>query len=140
MTRPPKPRRVGFLPAVTFFRPDGVPATGAGEIVIGIDEWETIRLKDYLGLDQQEAAEYMQLAQSTFQRILTAARNKLASAVVEGKAIRIGFGEYQIVGHWSCQACGYKWECLLDPKRIMHCLCPSCGAEQVTHHSGCRSI
>ena len=60
------------------------------EVVLGLDEFEAIRLKDSVGLGQEECAARMDLAQSTFQRILTNARVKLATALVEGKAIRIG--------------------------------------------------
>jgi len=136
MPRPPKPRRVGFYPTITYFNPAGVPAAEAGEIIIGVDEWEAIRLKDYLGIDQQESAEYMNLAQSTFQRILASARTKLATAIVEGKAIRIEAGNYQIVGHWFCRKCGHQWETVLEAERRMHQLCPSCGTEQTNQHLG----
>ncbi len=136
MPRPPKPRRVGFFPTVTYFSPGGVQVPEAGEIIINIDEWEALRLKDYLGLDQQESAEYMQLAQSTFQRILTSARTKLAAAIIEGKTIRIEFGNHKIVGRWFCHSCGYEWENLLDAKRGRNQLCPSCGTEHSNHHHG----
>lgn len=102
-----------------------------GEVKIGLDEWEALRLKDYLGLDQQKSAEYMNLAQSTYQRILTSARRKLVSAIVEGKAIRIEMGNHQITGYWFCQACGFEWEAVLDAERKMRQLCPSCGTEQL---------
>jgi len=134
--RPPKPRRVGFFPAVTYFSPAGIPESEAGELIIGVDEWEAIRLKDYLGIDQQESAGYMNLAQSTFQRILTSARTKLAAAMVEGKAIRIETGGYPIVGHWFCQKCGYQWESVLEAANKIPRLCPSCGTEHANQRHG----
>ena len=66
------------------------------EVVLGVDEVEAIRLKDYVGLDQEECAMRMNLAQSTFQRILTQARAKVASALVQGKALRIEGGNYLV--------------------------------------------
>lgn len=143
MPRPPKPRRVGFLPPVTFFNPvknlpagDLVQNNGA-EIILNLDEWEALRLKDFLGLNQAECAGYMGLAQSSFQRILAAARNKLASAVVEGKPVHIQSRDYQFTGHLSCNICGHQWETCVGPE-IKGCRrCPSCGTKQVDpHHLG----
>ena len=53
------------------------------------EELEAIKLKDYDGLEQTEAAKKMNTSQSTFQRILASARKKIVESVVEGKALRI---------------------------------------------------
>jgi predicted DNA-binding protein (UPF0251 family) len=58
-------------------------------ITIEYDEWEAIRLVDYLNLSQEEAAKKMQISQPTLSRILKAGHNKIAKALVEGKAIMI---------------------------------------------------
>jgi predicted DNA-binding protein (UPF0251 family) len=54
-----------------------------------MEEMEAIRLKDFLGLEQLEAAKKMKTSQSTFQRILTSARQKVAIGMIEGKALKI---------------------------------------------------
>lgn len=95
MPRPIKPRWVEFLPGVTYFKPAGVPLSVLDEVALGIDELEALRLKHVMGLDQEECAKRMKVAQSTFQRILASAHSKVASALVEGKAIRIGGGHYR---------------------------------------------
>ena len=59
------------------------------EIVLTQEELEAIKLNDFDGLEQIEAAEKMNTSQSTFQRILASARAKIAEAVIEGKALRI---------------------------------------------------
>ena len=59
------------------------------EVVLTMEEMETLRLKDYKNLDQIAAAEKMKTSQSTFQRILTSARQKTAEAIIEGKALEI---------------------------------------------------
>lgn len=59
------------------------------EVILEIDEFEALRLKDKIGLEQTEAAERMKISQSTFQRILTSARKKIAEAITEGRAIKI---------------------------------------------------
>ena len=53
------------------------------------EELEALRLNDYLALSQTESAKKMDTSQSTFQRILTSARKKVAEALVKGKALRI---------------------------------------------------
>jgi len=95
MTRPIKFRRVGFKPNVSYFKPAGVPMAQLEEVVLTMDEFEAIRLKDVEELDQVEAAEKMNISQPTFNRILGSARNKIADAIVNGKAIRIEGGHYK---------------------------------------------
>jgi predicted DNA-binding protein (UPF0251 family) len=54
-----------------------------------LDEMEALRLCDMNGLDQEEAADRMEISQSTLQRTLAAARHKVATALAEGQAIQI---------------------------------------------------
>ena len=60
-----------------------------GEVALTKEEMEAIKLKDFDGLEQTEAAERMKTSQSTYQRILASARVKIAEAIVKGKALRI---------------------------------------------------
>ena len=64
---------------------------------MNVEEQESIRLKDYLGLSQEEAAKRMGISQPTFHRILSEAHRKIAEAFVEGKAIRIEGGNYELI-------------------------------------------
>lgn len=59
------------------------------EVILTKEEMEAVKLKDFDGLEQIEAAEKMNTSQSTFQRILSSARIKIAEAIVKGKALRI---------------------------------------------------
>ncbi len=89
MPRPLKPKRVWFSPDVTYFKPAGIPLRALEEVVITLEELEALRLKDYEGLDQTQAAEKMNISQPTFNRLLNSARRKLADALINGKAIRV---------------------------------------------------
>lgn len=89
MPRPRCRRRIGFLPKVNLFKPQGIPARLLEQVILYRDEAEALRLKDLTGLDQTAAAERMHVSQSTFQRILFSARVKVSDAVITGKAIRI---------------------------------------------------
>lgn len=53
------------------------------------EEVEAMRLKNISGLDQTECAKAMRTSQSTFQRILSSAYNKISQAIIKGKAISI---------------------------------------------------
>ncbi len=138
LPRPPKPRLVEFLPNVTYFKPAGVPMSGLDEVCLGVDELEALRLKDLEGLDQDTCAERMNLAQSTFQRLLTSARQKLTRGIVEGKAIRIEGGPYQLVARtFICPKCGRRWRRdAVGPAAPARALaaestgsrCPTCGS------------
>lgn len=95
--RPRIPRRVFFEPSITHYKPAGVRLAGMEEVVLTMDEFEAIRLKDYEGLDQKEAAKRMGISQPTFQRLYESARKKIADAIVNGKAIKIEGGPYRMM-------------------------------------------
>jgi predicted DNA-binding protein (UPF0251 family) len=61
-----------------------------------LDEFEAVRLCDWEGHEQEEAARRMRVHRSTVSRILTSARAKIADALVNIKAIRIEGGCCQI--------------------------------------------
>jgi predicted DNA-binding protein (UPF0251 family) len=50
----------------------------------------------------------MSLSQSSFQRILAAARTKLACALVKGMTIGIQGGNYRLSSRWRCWECGHE--------------------------------
>ncbi len=90
MVRPIKPRKLCFNPDVTYFKPRAIPLSLLEEVDLRLDELEVLKLCDYEGLEQKEAAKRMKISQSTLQRILSSARKKVAEAIVKGKAIKIG--------------------------------------------------
>jgi len=59
------------------------------EVDLNVDELEALRFWDLNDLEQKEAAKKMKISQITLQRILTSARQKVARALIEGKAIKI---------------------------------------------------
>ena len=87
-------RRVSFEPDVVFFKPAGVPMRDLKEAVLSVEEFEALRLSDFEKLSQSECAAKMNISQPTFNRLLSSAREKIAEALVEGKAIRIKGGNY----------------------------------------------
>lgn len=91
MARPQKFRCICSKPAVKGFRPEG--STTAGAVIIGYDEYEVIRLLDYVKLTQAECARKMNVSRPTVSRIYDEARQKIADAMVNGKSIRIEGGD-----------------------------------------------
>ena len=96
MSRPFRCRRVAFMPGVTYFKPAGIPLSDLEEVCLSVEEVEALRLKELEGLEQAQGAENMNISRPTFQRILASARKKMADALLNGKAIRIEGGNFEV--------------------------------------------
>jgi len=92
MGRNKKPRMVAHTPPVTVFKPAGVPARTLQWLRLTLDEYEALRLADYEGLSQEEAAERLGVSRPTVSRILEGARRTVATALVHGQALAIEGG------------------------------------------------
>ena len=160
MPRPRHCRRVGLNPNVTYFKPAGIMKKELDEIILGVDEFEAIRLKDFLNLEQGEAAKKMDISQPTFHRLILEARKKIADAIVNGKAIKIEGGIYKMVqlggtgrgagsgkgrgfggrmggpsaagpgGICKCPKCEYE-EPQIRGQPCMNKKCPKCGTQMI---------
>ncbi len=96
MPRPKKPRFVSGYPTLTAFIPEGVPISG--EVLLSVEELEAIRLSDFEGLDQEAAANLMEVSRQTYGRILARARQSISEALITGKALKIEGGDYEFRG------------------------------------------
>ena len=94
--RPKKYRIIKADPKISQFSPRGKPGR-PDEVELKMDEFEAIRLADYLNLSQKEAAWSMRISQQTFSRILARARNLIARGIITGSAIRIQGGQYVLI-------------------------------------------
>lgn len=106
MARPRKCRRVCGIPVNNTFAPMGC-VSAAEQIIMAVDEYETIRLIDLAGYTQEECAEQMGIARTTVQGIYNDARRKLADALVNGKPLRIEGGDIDFCQRESA-GCGRK--------------------------------
>ena len=132
MGRIPKWRCVAYIPQVTYFKPAGIPYRTLEEVRLSVEEAEAIRLKDLDGLEQEECAQRMNITRPTFHRVLGAARNKLADALLNGKAIRIEGGNFEMaIRHFHCIN-GHEWDV---PFEVMVTappqLCPTCSTPNI---------
>jgi predicted DNA-binding protein (UPF0251 family) len=124
-------RRVSSIPQVNYFKPAGAPRAVFEEIQLLVEEAEAIRLKDMERMEQEECAAKMSISQSTFSRLLDSARQKIADALLNGKAIRIEGGNYEMaVRRFRCLQ-GHEWEVPFEtmisapPENCPECETPS---------------
>lgn len=140
MTRPTKWRRVDFVPEVTFFQPSGGCLRVINEVRLTIEETEAIRLKDLENLQQGNCAERMQISRPTFHRVLESARKKLADALINGKAIRIKGGNFEMARrHFRCIDNGHEWNLPFKSLETgLPLTCPSCESPNIQSIPGIR--
>ncbi len=98
MPRPRKPRFVQGGPMANVFKPKGIQSVDLEEVVLPIEGLEALRLADLERLDQQTAADRMNVSRPTFGRVLAEARTLVSEALVLGKMIRIQGGVYTLPG------------------------------------------
>ena len=84
------------MPQANFYKPRGVPLAALQYTTLTVDELEAIRLADFEGLYQEQAAEKMNVSRQTFGRILESAHKKIADALVNGKALLIKGGSVEL--------------------------------------------
>ena len=135
MPRPPKWRKVEFIPNIQHFVPADISTRDVGENVLRIEEIEAIRLKDVEKLEQEECAEKMEVSRQTFQRILNSGREKIADSIIYGKAIRIEGGNFtRNICPVRCLDCGKEWkESYENFEKVINgkYICPDCQSQKV---------
>jgi len=77
------------------------PSSGAPSepLTLDPDEVEALRLVDYLGLNQEEAAQSMGVSRGTVWRCVDSGRRKLISMVIEGRPLSVTNVDYS---HVNC--------------------------------------
>ncbi|MDK2917497.1 MAG: uncharacterized protein PWQ37_230 [Candidatus Petromonas sp.] len=129
LPRPVKPRKIAFMPENKYFVPLGKRKCELKEIGLKLEELEAMRLKDIEKLNQEECAEKMKVSRQTFQLIIDSARNKVARALTEGKAINIEGGNYTFnICKYKCNDCDKIFDQVYE-KEVNKC--PECGSEDI---------
>jgi len=96
MTRPRCCRKIACIPDINYYKPKGIPSSFLEEVVLTLDEFETIKLADFEGLYQEQAAAKMDISRQTFGRIIDSAHRKIADVLIHGKALKIAGGEVRV--------------------------------------------
>jgi len=108
MPRPKQNRTISTPPIMLGYKPFGIPKSALDSVTLLYDEYESIRLLDYQGMNQEEAAVLMNVSRPTLTRIYEKARKTIAEAFVMGKMILIEGGEVSFEREWyRCKRC-YK--------------------------------
>ena len=123
MVRPRLCRRISSEPNVTYFKPRGIPLSELEESILTVDELEAVKLKDFEGMEQEECAKKMNISQPTFHRLIVSARKKVADAIVNGKAIKIEGGNFEVAQSQARRICGGR----RFGRQATNCTCTSCG-------------
>ena len=133
--RPHRKRRIEAVPSITGMRPQGGGRRyrGSQEVVnLMLEEYEALRLCDYLGQNHETAAANMQVSRPTFTRICTSGRQKMARALVEGLEVVVGGGNVHMGSNDRCVCPNCNTE--TDHQPGVPCKehrCPQCGAPMV---------
>jgi predicted DNA-binding protein (UPF0251 family) len=83
-----EPRTKQFSPRGTIGRP--------GYKALKFEEIESIRLIDYMGLSQRDAAKSMGISQQTLSRVLRRCRKTVTEALINGEIIKVQGGDYRV--------------------------------------------
>ncbi len=90
MPRRQKFRQCRRLEEGRFFKPSGIPACELVTEELQLDEFEALRLCDYDGKNQIEAAEAMGISRGTVQRLLASGRRKMVDMILNNKGLFVG--------------------------------------------------
>ena len=82
-------RFIEMIPEATFFKPAGIPMRELEIVEISYPEIEALRLVDYKGMTQEEAAVQMGISRRSLWSDLNTARKKVAYALSHGCALQI---------------------------------------------------
>ncbi len=122
MARPKKSRKILNPPKMKGFKPFGMPLCKAEPVILKFEEYESIKLVNYDGLQQDQAAIQMNVSRPTFTRIYNKALNLIAKSFVEGKAIEIQGGNFEFDKEWfRCRKCYKLIQGLENHSRCQDC-------------------
>ena len=134
MRGPYRKRKIDGPPRFNDFKPVGVPKRILEKIELTLDEFEAIRLADYLQLEHLAASVRTGISRPTFTRLIEKARHKLAQAIIEGKELIIEGGNIDFINTLHrCKECG---EITARPFRGKDQTCSGCGSLNVENLAG----
>lgn len=90
-------RTVSKFPKAEKFIPAGLPMTELETVNLKIEELEAMRLVDFVGMDQEDAANKMGVSRRTLWKDLKSSRKKIIDALMDGKILVIHGGNYELI-------------------------------------------
>ena len=117
-------------PVATGYAPYGTSVGSSGTLNMFLEEYEALRLADYEGLSQLDAAERMGVSRPTFTRIYEQARRKMAQVLVEGLTLVISGGNAQFDAAWfRCDRCSTAFAPSEETLQVKEC--PVCRSTHI---------
>jgi predicted DNA-binding protein (UPF0251 family) len=117
-------------PVLKGFKPVGISRSDQKTVTLLLEEYEALRLADYSGMKQEDAAKMMNVSRPTFTRIYKSCLQKLARAFTEGKSILIEGGDVEFDREWyRCHDCTTVFH-QPDPENSG---CASCDSDNIEH-------
>lgn len=131
MSRPRQLSKVQLPLRVKGFIPMGYYRNQSDPVMLNIEEFEAIRLLDYEGLMQMEAAQMMGISRPTITRIYRRARKKIALSITEARQMIIEGGAAFFDSDWyGCEKCDSKFNNL---RNSLAGKCPLCDSNHIYH-------
>jgi predicted DNA-binding protein (UPF0251 family) len=126
MARPVKQRKILSPYYELSLFPLRVNKLKGDNVIFLTEEYEAIKLIDYEGLKQSQAARFMQISRPTFTRIYKRARIKIATSFVENRYLKLSGGNIYFNDDWyKCQDCGCIYNVVKNAKNNFCPLCKS---------------
>ncbi len=129
MPRQKRSRLILNPPTIKGMSAVGGPKRNPEKINLFFEEYQAIKLLDYEGMTQEEAAVYMQVSRPTVTRIYETARQKVAKALNEGKDLIVKGGKFHFSeSRYCCLSCKANFDLQdgADKK------CPVCNSSEIT--------
>lgn len=82
-------RCINWKPDILMFKPAWIKRCNLEEIIIELDEFESLKLSEIENLNMIQGAEKMWISAATFNRILKSAHSKIANAIIYWKIIKL---------------------------------------------------
>jgi predicted DNA-binding protein (UPF0251 family) len=134
MSRPENKRIVHEPPMFGEFKPVGIPGRSLVQVFLSLDEFEAVRLADFIGLSHEEASLEMEISRPTFTRLIEKARKKMADFLVSGKMLTIDGGSVHFRNNIiQCNDCGYMFRMVMG---INIDQCPDCRSTNLVNRAG----
>ena len=134
MSRKEKDRLVFKPPLYNEFKPTGIAGRYLNNIDMTVDEYEALRLADYVGMSQEEASNEMNISRPTFTRLIEKARHKIVDFIVTGKRLQIIGGNIHFKQNiFKCIDCEQMF--VLDINSSVE-KCPACGSNNILNLAG----
>ena len=129
MPRQKRSRLILTPPSIKGMSVVGGQKRSPEKISLFIEEYQAIKLLDYDGMTQEEAAVQMDVSRPTITRIYETARQKVAKAMTEGKDLVIRGGKFHFDDRWfCCPSCKANFR--LDEGSDRKC--PTCNSSEIT--------